>query len=86
MKLFYFSDWSELVPEVGIAMLKWVYTDQVDFSHGDTFTLDLMRTANIYKLEDLVAKYGKLFKILSAYIFDIFGEWRLLGCYAMWPL
>lgn len=37
-------------------MLKWVYTDQVDFSRGDSFTLDLMRTANIYKLEDLVAR------------------------------
>jgi hypothetical protein len=53
-----FSDWSDLVPEVGTAMLKWVYTDHVDFSHGDSFTLDLMRTANIYRLEDLVAKYG----------------------------
>ncbi|XP_069684015.1 rabankyrin-5 [Periplaneta americana] len=52
-------DWSDLVPEVGAAMLKWVYTDQVDFSRGDTFTLDLMRTANTYKLEDLVAKCEK---------------------------
>ncbi|XP_023713314.1 rabankyrin-5 isoform X2 [Cryptotermes secundus] len=54
-----FLDWSDLVPEVGTAMLKWVYTDQVDFSHGDSFTLDLMRTANVYKLEDLVAKCEK---------------------------
>lgn len=54
-------------------MLKWVYTDQVDFSHGDSFTLDLMRTANVYKLEDLVAKYGKLFMILNVYIICICG-------------
>ncbi|KDR22440.1 Ankyrin repeat and FYVE domain-containing protein 1, partial [Zootermopsis nevadensis] len=52
-------DWSDLIPEVGTAMLKWVYTDQVDFSRGDSFTLDLMRTANIYKLEDLVARCEK---------------------------
>lgn len=55
----YFSDWSDLVPEVGMSILKWVYTDQVDFSRGDSFVLDLMRTANMYRLEDLVAKYGK---------------------------
>ncbi|KAJ9588903.1 hypothetical protein L9F63_017781 [Diploptera punctata] len=52
-------DWSELGCEVGVAMLKWVYTDQVDFSRGDSFTLDLMKTANTYKLEDLVAKCEK---------------------------
>jgi hypothetical protein len=58
-------------------MLKWVYTDQVDFSHGDSFTLDLMRTANVYKLEDLVAKYGKLFTILNVYVIGICGFGKL---------
>jgi hypothetical protein len=70
-ELFYFSDWSDLVPEVGMSMLKWVYTDQVDFSRGDSFILDLMRTANIYRLEDLVAKYGKVFIFLNICVVDI---------------
>ncbi|XP_067015008.2 rabankyrin-5 [Anabrus simplex] len=52
-------DWSNLDPEVGTAMLKWVYTDVVDFTRGDNFTLDLMRCANKFKLEDLVAKCEK---------------------------
>jgi len=52
-------------------MLKWVYTDQVDFSRGDNFVLDLMRTANVYRLEDLVAKYGKLFIFLNTFMIDI---------------
>ena len=68
---FHFSDWSDLVPEVGMSMLKWVYTDQVDFSRGDNFVLDLMRTANVYRLEDLVAKYGKLFIFLNIFMVDI---------------
>jgi len=68
---FHFSDWSDLVPEVGMSMLKWVYTDQVDFSRGDNFVLDLMRTANVYRLEDLVAKYGKLFIFLNNFMIDI---------------
>ena len=72
MSLFHFSDWSDLVPEVGMSMLKWVYTDQVDFSRGDNFVLDLMRTANVYRLEDLVAKYGKLH--IFKYFCDRYSE------------
>ena len=70
MSLFYFSDWSDLVPEVGMSVLKWVYTDQVDFSRGDNFVLDLMRTANVYRLEDLVARYGRLFLFLNIFMID----------------
>lgn len=67
--MFYFSDWSDLLPEVGMSMLKWVYTDQVDFSRGDNFVLDLMRTANVYRLEDLVARYLKTIHIFK-YFYD----------------
>lgn len=52
-------DWSFLEPEVGFAVLKWVYTDLVDFSQGDSFTLDLMKTANKFHLDELVAKCEK---------------------------
>jgi hypothetical protein len=60
-------------------MLKWVYTDQVDFSHGDSFILDLMRTSNIYRLEDLVGRYGKLFIFLNICSIDVceFGKYEV---------
>nr|CAD7425722.1 unnamed protein product [Timema monikensis] len=53
-------DWSMLNPDVGRAVLKWVYTDEVDFFDGDKFTLDLMCTANEFKLDELVTKCEKV--------------------------
>ncbi|XP_039298509.1 rabankyrin-5 [Nilaparvata lugens] len=52
-------DWSHLGKDVGSAVLKWVYTDQIDFSKGDDFTLSLMKTANDFKLEEVVSKSEK---------------------------
>ena len=37
-------------------MLKWIYTDQVDFSSGEVYTLELMKIANKFKLQELVTK------------------------------
>lgn len=59
--LFYFIfklhlDWTTLPLDVGKALLKWIYTDQVDFSKGDSFTLSLMKTADTFILDDLVNK------------------------------
>lgn len=42
--------------EIGMALLKWIYTDQVDFSRGENFTLDLMKVASVYQLNDLISK------------------------------
>nr|CAD7590658.1 unnamed protein product [Timema genevievae] len=53
-------DWSMLSPDVGRAVLKWAYTDEVDFFDGDKFTLDLMCTANEFKLDELVSKCEKV--------------------------
>lgn len=44
---------------VGCALLKWVYTDQVEFSEGDTFTLELMMAASRYQLKALIDKCEK---------------------------
>ncbi|CAH0394295.1 unnamed protein product [Bemisia tabaci] len=52
-------DWSDLPSPVGEAILKWTYTDLVNFSEGDDFTLQLMRTANKFFLHDLVSKCEK---------------------------
>lgn len=49
-------DWTTLPLDVGKALLKWIYTDQVDFSKGDSFTLSLMKTADTFILEELVNK------------------------------
>lgn len=43
--------------DVGKVLLKWIYTDQVDFSKGDSFTLSLMKTADTFVLDDLVNKW-----------------------------
>lgn len=53
---FVYLDWTKLPLDVGKALLKWIYTDQVDFSKGDSFTLSLMKTAGSFLLDDLVNK------------------------------
>lgn len=51
-----FIDWTNYGSDIGLALLKWVYTDQVDFSKGEDFTLELIKIANVYELYDLIAK------------------------------
>ncbi|XKL64859.1 hypothetical protein PGB90_004945 [Kerria lacca] len=52
-------DWTNYGSDIGLALLKWVYTDQVDFSKGEDFTLELIKIANVYELYDLIAKCEK---------------------------
>ncbi|XP_052739095.1 rabankyrin-5 isoform X2 [Bicyclus anynana] len=49
-------DWSTLPDDVGAALLKWLYTDVVDLSRGDSFALQLMKSAANFKLYGLVGK------------------------------
>lgn len=56
MFFYFYLDWTTLPLDVGKALLKWIYTDQVDFSKGDSFTLSLMKTADTFVLDDLVNK------------------------------
>ncbi|XP_034827404.1 rabankyrin-5 [Maniola hyperantus] len=49
-------DWSSLPDDVGAALLKWLYTDVVDLSRGDSFALQLMKSAANFKLYGLVGK------------------------------
>lgn len=49
-------DWTSLPDDVGSALLKWLYTDVVDLSRGDSFALQLMKSAAGFKLYGLVNK------------------------------
>lgn len=42
--------------EVGLGMLKWVYTDQIDIKNDDTFLLELLKASSRFKLTDLRKK------------------------------
>ncbi|PZC83492.1 hypothetical protein B5X24_HaOG207475 [Helicoverpa armigera] len=49
-------DWTSLPDDIGAALLKWLYTDVVDLSRGDSFALQLMKSAASFKLHGLVGK------------------------------
>lgn len=49
-----FPDWSHIEKNVAQAIIQWVYTDEVDFSQPDDFTLSLMKNASQFRLDDLV--------------------------------
>lgn len=51
-----FPDWSNLPDDIGAALLKWLYTDVVDLSRGESFALQLMKSAASFKLHGLVGK------------------------------
>uniref|UniRef100_A0A3B3DDJ3 Ankyrin repeat and FYVE domain containing 1 n=1 Tax=Oryzias melastigma TaxID=30732 RepID=A0A3B3DDJ3_ORYME len=40
-------------PEVAVAMLQWVYTDDLELSEDDVFLIDLMKLANRFQLQML---------------------------------
>lgn len=50
------TDWSVMPEAVGESMLKWIYTDIVEFTRGDEFATQLMKQASLYKLPGLVRK------------------------------
>ena len=52
-----YVDWTCMGNDIGSALIKWIYTDQVDFSKGEDFTLELIKIANEYRLEDLISKW-----------------------------
>ena len=39
--------------EVGVAMLKWVYTDSIEIKSDDSFVLELMKASGKFKLDEL---------------------------------
>ena len=48
-------DLTQVNSEVGFHLIRWVYTDTIDFSHrNEDFILDVMRTAKRYDLSSLV--------------------------------
>lgn len=44
---------------VGEGMLRWIYTDIIEFSQGDSFATQLMKFAAAHKLVGLVQKCEK---------------------------
>uniref|UniRef100_A0A8C5GII6 BTB domain-containing protein n=2 Tax=Gouania willdenowi TaxID=441366 RepID=A0A8C5GII6_GOUWI len=44
-------DLSDCKPEVAMAMLRWVYTDELELSEVDAFLLELMKLANRFQLQ-----------------------------------
>ena len=47
-------DWTDMKDEVSEALLSWVYTDNINFTREDRFTLDLMAAASGFRLTPLV--------------------------------
>jgi len=62
---FVFADWSDLEEEVGEAILRWVYTDNVDLNGGDSHVLLLMKASGKFSLQELVNKYVTSFHLLE---------------------
>ncbi|XP_077288215.1 rabankyrin-5 [Arctopsyche grandis] len=52
-------DWTSMSDNVGEGMLRWIYTDIVEFSQGDVFATQLMKFAATHKLVGLVRKCEK---------------------------
>ncbi|XP_064612506.1 rabankyrin-5-like [Liolophura sinensis] len=49
-------DFTDFNVEVGLGILKWVYTDQIDIKNDDTFLLELLKASSRFKLTDLRKK------------------------------
>ncbi|XP_023334642.1 rabankyrin-5 [Eurytemora carolleeae] len=47
-------NWVNLGEDVSLALLRWIYTDQITLSGGDQFTLTLMAVGSQFKLRALV--------------------------------
>ncbi|XP_054279848.1 rabankyrin-5-like [Macrosteles quadrilineatus] len=52
-------DWSQIDKGVAQALVRWIYSDQVDFPQPDDFTLSLMKNASQFHLGDLVNRCEK---------------------------
>lgn len=46
-------DWTDLEPDVGYALLRWLYTDVIDLQH-DALALGLLRASHRFKLPGLL--------------------------------
>ncbi|GIY51529.1 rabankyrin-5 [Caerostris extrusa] len=47
-------DLTDIPPNIGLTLLKWVYTDELELNKPDNFFLDLMRFAKRFELKSLV--------------------------------
>nr|XP_037289089.1 LOW QUALITY PROTEIN: rabankyrin-5-like [Rhipicephalus microplus] len=49
-------DLTDIQPDVGLVLLRWVYTDQMESGLQDGFLLDLMKTAKRFSLDSLLSR------------------------------
>lgn len=49
-------DWTNIQRDVGLALIKWVYTDQLELPQEDEFMLSLMGCASSFHLTNLVKR------------------------------
>ena len=47
--------------EVGNTIVKWLYTDKADIKHDEKFIIELVKTANKYRLNPLKERSASLF-------------------------
>ncbi|KAG8256347.1 Ankyrin repeat and FYVE domain-containing protein 1 [Homalodisca vitripennis] len=52
-------DWSNMEKNIAQVLIKWIYTDSIDFPQSDDFTLSLMKHASELHLDELVSRCEK---------------------------
>lgn len=48
---------SDVSAAVGLTLMKWVYTDQAEIPNDETFLIELVKTAQKYRLKELKERY-----------------------------
>ena len=44
---------SDIASDVGLTLMKWVYTDKAEIANDENFLIQLVKAANKYKLGEL---------------------------------
>ena len=56
---------ADIKHNVSYALMKWVYTDEINIESDSTFLLELLRAATRFKLEHLRQRWHRCFLILQ---------------------
>ena len=48
---------SDVSAAVGLTLMKWVYTDRAEIPNDETFLIELVKTAQKYRLKELKERY-----------------------------
>lgn len=61
-------NWEHIETDISLAILKWVYTYEIDLSYSDDFVLNLMKHAGEFKLMNLIKHCEK--KLIESSCFE----------------